>query len=89
MSKKRNSDKNRLAYYTAYAVCFAAVLLWILRKRLDLDVPTLMIFTGMAMIIFIALFNNRKREKENKRTAKELKQMRDKMTSDIFDEKKY
>jgi hypothetical protein len=89
MSKKRNADRNRLAYYTGYVVCFASALLWIVRKRLDLDVSTLMIFTGMAMIILIALFNNRKREKENQRTSEELKQMHEEMTSDIFDEKKY
>lgn len=89
MSRKHNRAENRLSNYTAYAVCLAVAFLWIARKKFDFDIPTLMVFTGIAIIILTALFQNRKRLKENQRTAEKLKQQREEMTSDIFDEKNY
>ena len=84
-----NKSSNRMSYFTSYALCIAVALLWIARKRLDFDVSTLMVLTGLALILLIVGLRNKKREKENEQTAKALEETRKEMSGDILDEKNY
>ena len=76
-------------YLTGYLSALAVAFMWVARKRIGIDFSTLLVLSGISVIILILGGINRRKEKSAIETAKKINELRDTIGTDIFDEKNY
>ncbi|MGN0641618.1 MAG: hypothetical protein ACI4JJ_00600 [Huintestinicola sp.] len=76
--------KNLLLGVTTYLFAAAVMLLWKFHDRLGVEISTVCILTGIALLMIILDIVGRKNRTENYRYAKELKDSREKMSDEDF-----
>lgn len=78
----RRSEKvprNRFLAFTDILLIVIAAAMWYFKDEFSFDDTALLFFTVLAVLNLIISRINRRKEKENFRTAKELKKIRDEM----------
>lgn len=79
--KKR---KNRLLDFLVVALLLSAAAMWIFRDRLEIELSTLCIYTGLMLLPAALWALNRRKERELRTEEKFLEKMRDEIGKDSY-----
>ncbi len=81
--KKR---KRTILKFLTLFICLCTGAMWLMRDILNIDVPTLCIFTGLALMAVSMAILNRKKENDIKVEDSHIEKLRENMGKDNFND---